>query len=145
MTQVERTPASPGQVLEKDQWSSPTVTESALLLLREPPVHDILTEDGTYRVEGDRHAAPGESSLIEKVTQDRGVLKSIVQDGEGHVVPMHAVCLVHYVGRILSNGEIFMNTLDAQEKGRGEPVHLVAGRGMFCLKCKCLFGIMPVT
>ncbi len=109
----------------RDQSSPSTfVIQNGHVLRQEPPRTMITMEDDVYLLDG-RGTYP-----VEKVTQDGGVLKSIVQQGQGPIVPLHAACLVHYTGKILSNGDIFMNTRDTRERGRGEPVHIVAGRGM---------------
>ena len=75
---------------------------------------------------------------VECVTEDGGVRKRIVRHGCGdQVVPLHATCLVHYAGRILSTGDVFINTLKGggddnvgQSTVQREPSKLVAGRGM---------------
>lgn len=108
-----------------DQSSpSPPITEDGPLMLGEPPKTMISMDDDVYLLDGQV------THPVEKVTQDGGVLKSIVQQGKGPIVPLHAHCLVHYTGRIVPNGDIFMNTRNTGERGRGEPVHIVAGRGM---------------
>lgn len=48
------------------------------------------------------------------------------QAGTGTEPSLHARCLVHYCGKLLSNGEVFMDS--AQESNAGEPVAIVAGR-----------------
>lgn len=114
---------------ENDQSSSLTM-ETKDLLLKKPPMDMVDGDDAFYVLKMPSDLETEASFPIEKVTHDGGVLKSVLEPGQGSVVPLHAACLVHYVGRILSNGEIFMNTLDVRERGRGEPVHIVAGRGM---------------
>ncbi|KAI8105873.1 hypothetical protein M9434_000452 [Picochlorum sp. BPE23] len=61
----------------------------------------------------------------EIVVSSGGVVKRVVQQGSGDVVPLHATCLVHYVGRVLSNGEIFMDTCRGDH---ASPVQMIAGR-----------------
>jgi FKBP-type peptidyl-prolyl cis-trans isomerase len=72
----------------------------------------------------------------EIVVSSGGVVKRVVQQGSGDVVPLHATCLVHYVGRVLSNGEIFMDTCRGDH---ASPVQMIAGRGR-CLPAVFLFG-----
>lgn len=62
----------------------------------------------------------------EVVVSSGGVVKKVTRQGNGDVVPLHATCLVHYVGRILSSGEIFMDTCRGDH---ASPVQMIAGRG----------------
>ena len=124
---AETEPPSLGPVSSRDQSSPLAVDDS---LLREPPVDVISIQDDEAYILSPHGAFP-----IEHVTEDGGVLKSIVHHGQGPVVPLHATCLVHYAGRIVSNGDVFMNSRDVRERGRGEPVHVVAGRGMRLFGC----------
>eukprot|EP00775_Hariotina_reticulata_P007506 gene7506-7716_t len=61
-----------------------------------------------------------------KVTQDGGVLKHVLTEGSGEVPVLHARCLVHYVGRCLPSGEVFMDS--KHDSTSAEPVLVVAGR-----------------
>lgn len=124
---AETEPPSLGPVSSRDQSSPSAVDDS---LLREPPEDLISIQDDEAYV-----LAPHGAFPIENVTEDGGVLKSIVHHGQGPVVPLHATCLVHYKGRIVSNGDVFMNTRDVRERGRGEPAHVVAGRGTSLFRC----------
>lgn len=89
---------------------------------------------------------PDDDQVVEFVTEDGGVRKMIVHHGCGdQVVPLHATCLVHYVGRILSTGDVFMDTLKGggdddvvQSSVQREPVKLVAGRGMHATTSMCV-------
>ncbi|CAL8461943.1 g1474 [Coccomyxa elongata] len=60
------------------------------------------------------------------VLPDGGVVKRVIQEGSGDVPPLHARCLVHYVGRLGSSGDVFLDT--KAESQSGEPVQVVAGR-----------------
>ncbi|GBF95318.1 peptidyl-prolyl cis-trans isomerase [Raphidocelis subcapitata] len=63
----------------------------------------------------------------EAVTEDRGVLKTVLVEGDGERPCLHARCLVNYVGYLADGGELFIDSL-ADSDAR-EPVVLVAGRG----------------
>ncbi|GIL72185.1 hypothetical protein Vretimale_335 [Volvox reticuliferus] len=61
------------------------------------------------------------------VTEDRGVLKKVLEPGESDDKPsLHARCLIHYVGYLASSGEVFMDTRN--DKEQEEPAVVVAGR-----------------
>eukprot|EP00884_Botryococcus_braunii_P007229 jgi/Botrbrau1/16507/Bobra.0142s0101.1 len=75
----------------------------------------------------------GDQGLIAKpapdetlVTPDGGVLKTTLRHGKGDLPPLHAQCLVHYVGRLSATNEVFMDTKSESETA--EPVCIVAGR-----------------
>eukprot|EP00197_Chlamydomonas_leiostraca_P004432 CAMPEP_0202859602 /NCGR_PEP_ID=MMETSP1391-20130828/1645_1 /ASSEMBLY_ACC=CAM_ASM_000867 /TAXON_ID=1034604 /ORGANISM="Chlamydomonas leiostraca, Strain SAG 11-49" /LENGTH=376 /DNA_ID=CAMNT_0049538651 /DNA_START=34 /DNA_END=1161 /DNA_ORIENTATION=+ len=61
-----------------------------------------------------------------KITEDGGVLKKVLVEGEGDPPKMYARCLVHYIGRIQSTGCIFIDT--RTESATQQPVRLVAGK-----------------
>ncbi|GAB4823500.1 hypothetical protein N2152v2_010546 [Parachlorella kessleri] len=61
-----------------------------------------------------------------QVTPDGGVTKLVLREGSGEVPPKHSRCLVHYTGRLVDSGEVFIDTHD--ETSGQEPVQLVAGR-----------------
>ncbi|KAK9820125.1 hypothetical protein WJX72_006361 [[Myrmecia] bisecta] len=60
------------------------------------------------------------------LTQDGGVVKRVIKQGYGDLPPLHARCLVHYVGKLEESGEVFMDT--RAESPAQEPVRIVAGR-----------------
>mmetsp|Transcript_16635 Transcript_16635/g.43499 ORF Transcript_16635/g.43499 Transcript_16635/m.43499 type:complete len:409 (+) Transcript_16635:43-1269(+) len=60
------------------------------------------------------------------VTNDKGVLKHIMVEGQGGPPPLFSRCLVHYVGRLQRDGSIFMDT--RTESQSQQPVKVVAGR-----------------
>ena len=75
------------------------------------------------------------------VTEDGSVAKRVVAKGTGDMPPLHARCVVHYVGRTVEDGKEFMNT--KTENASGEPATLVAGRGKLQLGVWMLFTSWP--
>lgn len=61
-----------------------------------------------------------------QVTEDGGVLKHVVAEGSGDLPVRHGRCLVHYIGRCIPSGEVFMNT--KEETQGADPIVVVAGR-----------------
>ena len=71
------------------------------------------------------------------VTEDGGVSKKVITEGYGDTPPLHARCVVHYVGRLADDGNEFMDT--KKENAAGEPAIIVAGRGKVQLSALQLF------
>lgn len=61
------------------------------------------------------------------VTDDGIVSKKVIVEGQGEKPPLHARCVVHFVGRLAEDGTEFLNT--KKENSAAEPATLVAGRG----------------
>ncbi|WIA11718.1 hypothetical protein OEZ85_011813 [Tetradesmus obliquus] len=61
-----------------------------------------------------------------QVTEDGGVLKHILTEGSGEVPMLHARCLVHFIGRCLPSGDVFLNS--KEDSQAAEPYIVVAGR-----------------
>ena len=64
------------------------------------------------------------------VDGDDPVHKTVIRAGTGPIVPLHATCLVRYAGRVLSTGEVFIDTTDPSSRHQtdGDLVQVVAGR-----------------
>lgn len=74
-------------------------------------------------MEEEQRQAPADAV---QVTDDGVLQKLVLQEGTGELPPLHARCLVHYVGYLASSGEVFMDT--RKESQNEEPTTLVAGR-----------------
>ena len=72
----------------------------------------------------------GPSPFPPNTTPADPVCKTVVRPGKGPVVPLHATCLVRYAGRVLSTGEIFVDSTDptSRDQTDGDLVQIVAGR-----------------
>eukprot|EP00882_Tetradesmus_deserticola_P015422 GHRQ01016433.1.p1 GENE.GHRQ01016433.1~~GHRQ01016433.1.p1 ORF type:complete len:408 (+),score=180.53 GHRQ01016433.1:412-1635(+) len=68
--------------------------------------------------------SPPEGCL--RITEDGGVLKHIITEGSGDAPMLHARCLVHFIGRCLPSGDVFLNS--KEDSQAAEPYLVVAGR-----------------
>jgi FKBP-type peptidyl-prolyl cis-trans isomerase len=64
-----------------------------------------------------------------------GVHKVIIKDGCGPTVPLHSTCLLRYAGRVLSTGEVFVDSRS------GDLAQVVAGRDAI-MKNKGLYEVV---
>ena len=61
--------------------------------------------------------------------------KRVLKEGSGGATPpLHAQCLIHYAGKLKSNGELFMDT-----RLEGSPARITAGRGDFQMTACYMF------